>query len=88
MMISLFLLNMTLCLSKVTIHSSSHNFPIEMRLECRLRNISLCFAWLDKVFGGIWSWCVDAIVDELGSSTLIGFYDGSLVCNIVVRASR
>ena len=32
MIISLFLLTMTLCLSKVTIHSSSHNFPIEMIL--------------------------------------------------------
>ena len=31
---------------------------------------------------------MDAIVDELGSFTLIGFSDGSLVCNIVVGASR
>ena len=31
---------------------------------------------------------MDAIVDELGSFTLIGFSDGSLVCTIVVRASR
>ena len=87
-MTSLFLLNMTLCLSKVTIHSSSHNFPIEMRLEWSLGNISACFTWLDKRFSGIWAWCVDAIVDELGSFTLIGFYDGSLVWTIVVRASR
>ena len=88
MMISLFLLTMNLCLSKVTIHSSSHNFPIEMRLEWRLGKISACFAWLDNFFSGIWAWCVDAIVDELGSFTLIGFSDGSLVWTIVVRASR
>ena len=31
---------------------------------------------------------MDAIVDELGSFTLIGFSDGSLVWNTVVRASR
>ena len=31
---------------------------------------------------------MDAIVDELGSFTSVGFYDGSLVWNIVVRASR
>ena len=31
---------------------------------------------------------MDAIVDELGSFTLIGFSDGSLVYTIVVRASR
>ena len=31
---------------------------------------------------------MDAIVDELGSFTLIGFSDGSLVCTIVVRASK
>ena len=87
-MISLFLLTMTLFLSNVTIHSSSHNFPIEMRLEWRLGNISACFDWLDNVFSGIWAWCVDAIVDELGSFTLIGFSDGSLVWTVVVRASR
>ena len=33
-------------------------------------------------------WCVDSIVDELGSFTLIGFSDGSLVWTIVVKASR
>ena len=87
-MISLFLLTMNLCLSKVTIHSLSHNFPIEMRLEWRLVKIFACFAWLDKLFSGIWAWCVDTIVDELGSFTLIGFCDGSLVWNIVVRACR
>ena len=88
MMISLFLLTMTLYLSKVTIHSSSHNFPIEMRLEWRLGNISACFAWRDQFFSGIWAWCVDAIVDELGSFKLLGFSDGPLVWNIVVRESR
>ena len=88
MMISLFLLTMNLCLSKVTIHSSSHNCPIEMRLEWKLGNIYACFAWLDNCFSGIWDWCVDSIVDELGSFTLIGFSDGSLVWTIVVRASR
>ena len=50
--------------------------------------ISACFDWLDNIFSGIWVWCVDAIVDELRSFTLIGFSDGSLVWNIVVRASR
>ena len=88
MMIYLFLLTMTFCLSNVTIHESSHNFTIEMRLELRLRNISACFYWIDICFSGIWAWCVDAIVDELGSFTFVGFYDGSLVCTIVVRASR
>ena len=44
----LFLLTMTLCLSKVTIHSSSHNCPIEMILEWSLGKISACFAWLDN----------------------------------------
>ena len=66
----------------------SHNCPIDMILEWRLGNISACFAWLDTFFSGIWAWCVDAIVEELGSFTLIGFFDGSLVWNIVVRASR
>ena len=88
MMTSLFLLTMNLCLSKVSIHSLSHNFPIEMRLEWMLEKISACFAWLDNVFSGIWDWCVDAIMDELGSFTLIGISDGSLVWTIVVRASR
>ena len=88
MMISLFLLTITLFLTKVTIHSSSHNCPIEMRLEWRLGKISAFFAWLDIFFSGVWAWCVDAIVDELGSLTLIGFYDGSLVWTIVVRAYR
>ena len=59
-----------------------------MRLEWRLGNISACFDWLDNVFSGIWDWCVDGIVDELGSFKLIGFSDGSLVWTIVVRASR
>ena len=40
------------------------------------------------IFSGIWAWCVDANVDELGSFTLIGFSDGYLVWNIIVRASR
>ena len=53
-----------------------------------LVKISACLAWLDKRFSGIWAWCVDAIVDELGSFTLIGFSGGYLVWNIVVRASR
>ena len=88
MMISLFLPTINLCLSKVTIHSLSHNCPIDMRLEWRLVNIYACFAWIDNFFSWIWAWCVDAIVDDLGSFTLIGFYDGSLVWTIVVRASR
>ena len=88
MMISLFLLTITFFLSKVTIHSSSHNCPIEMRLEWGLGNISACFAGLDNFLSGIWAWCVDAIVDELGSFTLIGFSDGSLVWTIFVRSSR
>ena len=88
MMIFLFLLTMTLCLSKLTIHSLSHNFPIGIIVKWRLGNISACFSWLDKCFSGIWTWCVDAIVDELGIFTSIGFSDGSLVWTIVVRASR
>ena len=88
MMISLFLLTMTLCLSKVTIHSLSHNCQIYMRMEWSLGNISAFFAWLDNVFRGIWAWCVNAIVDELGSFTLIGFSDDSLVWTIFARASR
>ena len=87
-MVSLFLLTMDFCLSKVTTHSSSNNCPMEMRLEWRLGNISACFDWLDKIFIWIWAWCVDAIVDELGSFTLIGFSYGSLVWTIVVMASR
>ena len=50
-------------------------------------NISACFDWLDIFLSGIWAWCVDAIVDELGIFTSIGFSDGSLVWTIVVRAS-
>ena len=50
-----------------------------MILEWRLGKISACFAWLDNIFSGIWDWCVDSVVDELGSLTLIGFSDGSLV---------
>ena len=69
-------------------HSSSHNLPIEMRLEWRLENISACFPWIDKKISGIWALCLDAIVDELGSFTLIGFSDGSLLWTIFVRASR
>ena len=46
------------------------------------------FAWIDNIFSGIWACCVDTIVDELGIFTLIGFYDGSRVWNIVVRSSR
>ena len=88
MIISLFLLTINLCLSKVTIHSSPHNCPIEMRLEWRLVNISACFAWLDNFCSGIWPWCVDAILNELGSFTLIGFSGGSLVWTIVGRESR
>ena len=59
-----------------------------MILEWRLGKIYACFAWLDNVFCGIWDWCVDAIMNELGSFTLIGFSDGSLVWTIVVRAYR
>ena len=87
-MISLFLLTTDLCLSNVTQHSSSHNCPIEMRLEWRLGNISACFSWIDKNISGIWEWCVYALVDELRMFILIGFSDGSLVWTIFVRASR
>ena len=66
----------------------THNFPIDMRLEWRLGKISACFAWIDKCFSGIWAWCLDAIVDELGSFTFIEVSDGPLVWTIVVRASR
>ena len=52
-----------------------------------MRKIYAYFYWIDKFCSGIWAWCVDAIVDELGSFTLIGFSDGSLVWTIVVRAS-
>ena len=79
---------MTLCLSNVTMPSSLNNYPIEMRLECRLGKIYACFDCLDKLCSGIWAWCVDAIVDKLGILTLIEFYDGSLICTIVVRESR
>ena len=58
-----------------------------MRLEWSLGNISACFASLNNFLSGIWSWCMDAIVDELGSFTLIGFSDASPEWNIVVRAS-
>ena len=88
MIISVFLITMNLCLSKVTMNSSSHKYPIEMGLEWRLGDISVCFSWLDKFCIEIWDWCVDAIVYELGSFTLIGFYDGSLVWNIVFVESR
>ena len=53
-----------------------------MILEWRLGNISACFAWLDQIFSGIWAWCVDDIVDELGSFTFIWLYGSSLVWNI------
>ena len=66
----------------------SHNCPIEMILEWSLGKIYASFAWLDNCFSGIWSWCVDANVGELGSFTLIGFSDVSLVWTIVVRSSR
>ena len=59
-----------------------------MRLEWSLENISAFLAWLNKFFSGIWAWFVDAIVDELGSFTLINFSDISLVWNIYVRVSR
>ena len=60
-------------------HSSSNNCPIGVRLEWRLGNISACFAWLNKLFSGMWDWCVDAIVDELCIFKLIGFSDVSSV---------
>ena len=72
----------------VNINQLSHNCSIDMRLEWRLVNISTCFAWLDNFFSGIWAWFLDAIVDELGSFTLIGFSGGSLLWTIVVRAYR
>ena len=57
-----------------------------MRLEWRLGKISARFAWIDKLCNGIWDCCVDAVVDELGGFTLIGFSYGSCVWTIVVRA--
>ena len=69
-------------------HYLSHNCSIVMRMEWKLGKIYACFACLDKYFSGIWSWCVDVIVDEFWSFTLIGFSYGSLVWNIVVKASR
>ena len=69
-------------------NSSSHNCTIDMRLEWRLGEIYAGVAWFDKFCCGIWDWCVYAILDEFGSFTLIGFYDGSLVWTIVVRKSR
>ena len=59
-----------------------------MRLDWRLGKVYVCFAWFDNCFSGIWAWFVDAIVDVLGSFTLIGFSDGFLVWTIVVRVSR
>ena len=88
MMISFLKLTRTLCFSKVNIHSLSHNYPIEMRLEWRLENISACFPWIDKKICGIWALCLDAIVDELGSFTLIGFSHVSLMWTTVFRAYR
>ena len=56
MIISLFLLTLNFCLSKVTMHSSSHNCSIDMRLQWRLGNISAFFYWIDKFFSGVWDW--------------------------------
>ena len=57
-MISLFLLTINFCLSKLTINSLSHNCQIDMRLEWRLGNISAYFSWLDNfsVVSGIGVW--------------------------------
>ena len=88
MILSLFLLIMTLLLSKVTIHSLSHNYPIDMRLEWRLGEFYACLAWLDNFCCGMWYLCVETIVADSGSFTLIGFSDGSLVCTIFFRASK
>ena len=68
-------------------YSLSHTFPIEMRLEWMLGEIYACFSWIDKLCSGIWDCCVDAIGDELGSFTFIGFSDGYLVWTIVGKAS-
>ena len=56
-----------------------------MRLEWRLGNISACSTWIDELWSGFWDWWVDSIVDELGSFTLIGFSDVSLVFMVFVR---
>ena len=58
MIFSLCLLTITLFLSKVTMHSLSHSFPIDMRLEWSLGNISACFDWLAnfEVESGIGEW--------------------------------
>ena len=88
MMISLSLLTMTFFFSKVTIHSLSHNFTIDIILDCRLVNISACLAWFDKCCSGVWAWYVNAIMDELGVFMFIGFSYVSLVWTILVRESR
>ena len=72
---------------RIKLASLSYNCPNEMRLEWRLGDISACFSWIDNCFSEIWAWCVDAIADELGSFTLVGFSNGSHVWTIVVRAS-
>ena len=50
-------------------------------------NITGFLAWLDKFHNGIWAWCMDSVVVELGSFKFIGFSDGSLVWTIVFRAT-
>ena len=50
-----------------------------------METISAYFACLDKVWSVIWYRWVDSIVDELGSFTLIGFSDVSLVFMVFVR---
>ena len=64
-----------------------HLFVVLGWIMKSLGKISACSAWLDKCFSGIWAWCVDSIVDELGSFTSIGFSDGSLVWNIFLVGS-
>ena len=64
---------MNLCLSKVTIHSLSHNCPIETRLERRLGKIYPCPASLDNVLvgSGIGVWM--PLCMSCGVSYLLGF---------------
>ena len=92
MMISLFLLTMTLLFSKVTIHLLSHNCPIEMRLAWRLGNISACFSWFDNFSAesglGVWillwiSWRVSYLLGFLMAplcGILLLGHIGSFLC--------
>ena len=61
------------CLRNTTIHLFSHDCPIGMRLEWRVGNIYACFYSFDNFWSVIWDCLVYAIVDQLGSLTLVEF---------------